>query len=212
MNTSKCIMMLAAMTALATTGLLSAAPVPADDPIGLAVEAYFKVAFDGLKAVAEKQPTPDTFREAIKPLVESTDGFFGGTLIDTDFKIQQVYFKRNALARGYDLKKVKELTVFWNEMRENPTPQLSEPARGNIMQPRLVAMRYPVIKDGKLTAVVSMMVRTEAFLEATGLDKVKGYRITCRGVKAEEEGKLADPAQSVTLKLPANEWLIEYTR
>jgi len=212
MKTSKHIMMLTTMTALATTGLLTATPVPADDPIGLAVEAYFNGAFDGLKAVAEKQPTPDTFREAIKPLVESTDGFFGGTLIDTDFKIRQVYFKRNALARGYDLKKVKQLTVFWNEMRENPTPQLSEPARGNIMQPRLVAMRYPVIKDGKLAAVVSMMVRTEAFLEATGLDKVKGYRITCRGVKAEEEGKLADPVQSVGLKLPANEWLIEYSR
>ena len=212
MKTSKHIMMLTTMTALATTGLLTATPVPADDPIGLAVEAYFNGAFDGLKAVAEKQPTPDTFREAIKPLVESTDGFFGGTLIDTDFKIRQVYFKRNALARGYDLKKVKQLTVFWNEMRENPTPQLSEPARGNIMQPRLVAMRYPVIKDGKLAAVVSMMVRTEAFLEATGLDKVKGYRITCRGVKAEEEGKLADPVQSVALTLPANEWLIEYSR
>jgi len=133
MKTSKHIMMLTTMTALATTGLLTATPVPADDPIGLAVEAYFNGAFDGLKAVAEKQPTPDTFREAIKPLVESTDGFFGGTLIDTDFKIRQVYFKRNALARGYDLKKVKQLTVFWNEMRENPTPQLSEPARGNIM-------------------------------------------------------------------------------
>ena len=211
MKTRSYIMMLTTMATLATTGLLKAAPVPADDSIGLAVEAYFKSAFDGLKAVAEKQTTPDTFREAMKPLAESTDGFFGGTLIDTNFVIRQVYFKRDFLARGYDLKKVDQLTVFWKEMRENPTPQLSEPARGNIMQPRLVAMRYPVMNDGKLAAVVSMMVHTEAFLKATGLDKCKGYRITCRGVKAEEEGELAEPVRSVTLKLPANEWLIEYS-
>jgi hypothetical protein len=206
-------MMLATMTTLvAAATLLSAAPVPADDPVGLAVEAYFKKAFEGLKAVADQQPTTESFRDAMKPLAEGTDGFFGGTLIDTDFVIREVYFARDFLARGYDLNKVKQLTVFWKEMREKPEPQLSEPARGNIMQPRLVAMRYPVIKDGKLAAVVSMMVRTEAFLKATGLDTCKGYRITCRGVKTEEEGKLAEPVKTVTLQLPANEWRIEYSR
>ncbi len=210
MKTRKHIMILA--TALATASLLTAAPVPADDPIGLAVEAYFKRSFDGLKAVADQQPTEDTLRKAMKPLAEATDGFFGGTLIDTNFVIRQVYNPRDFLARGYDLNKVKQLTVFWKEMREKPEPQLSEPARGNIMQPRLVAMRYPVMKDGAILSIVSIMVRTEDFLESTGLDKCKGYRITCRGVKAEEDGKLAEPIRSVTLQLPANEWLIEYSR
>jgi hypothetical protein len=197
---------------LVATGAVIAAPVPPDDPIGIAVEAYFKKAFDGLEKVAGQQPTKKTFRKAMQPLAEKTDGFFGGTLINTDFEIEQVYFKKNFLARGYDLKKVDQLTVFWKEMREHPEPQLSEPARGNIMQPRLVAMRYPILKSGNLTGVVSMMVRTESFLEATGLDKCKGYRITCRGKKAEEEGTLSDPIQTVTLKLPANEWRIEYSK
>jgi len=212
MKTAKRTIMLATMTSLAAAALLTAAPVPADDPVGIAAETYFKNAFNGLKAVAQQQPTKDSFRGAMKPLVDKTDGFFGGTLIDTNFKIRQVYFKRNALARGYDLKKVKQLKVFWDEMREKPAPQLSEPARGNIMQPRLVAMRYPVIKDGKLAAVVSMMVRTEAFLKATGLDKCKGYRITCRGVKAEEEGELTEPVKTVNLQLPSNDWRIDYSR
>ncbi len=211
MKRRPCIMTLATLTALATAGMLMAAPDPADDPIGVAVEAYFKTAFDGLKNVAAKQPTKDSFRAAMKPLAEGTGGFFGGTLIDTDFVIREVYFARDFLARGYDLKKVKPLTVFWNEMRERPVPQVSEPACGNIMQPRLIAMRYPVLNDGRLVAIVSMMVRTEAFLEATGLDKCKGYRITCRGVKAEEEGELAEPVRAVTVSLPSNEWLIEYT-
>ncbi len=199
-------------TALATAGLIKAAPVPAEDPVGIAVEAYFKRCFDGLKAVADQQPTEDTFRKAMKPLANTIDGFFGGSLIDTDFVIRQVYNPSDFLARGYDLNKVKQLTVFWKEMRENPVPQLSEPARGNIMQPRLISMRHPVLKDGKLLSIVSIMVRTEAFLEATGLDTCKGYRITCRGVKAEEDGKLTEPIRSVTLQLPANEWRIEYSR
>lgn len=76
--------------------------------------------------------------------------------------------------------------------------------------PRLPAMRYPVITDGKLEAVVSMMVRTENFLEAVGLDKCRAFRITCRGTLAEEDGKLSDHPRSVTLELPSTEWLIEY--
>lgn len=199
-------------TLLAVTCPLIAAPVPADDPVGIAVEAYFKRSFDGLKAVADQQPTENTFRNAMKPLADATDGFFGGSLIDTDFVIRQVYYPRDFLARGYDLNKVKQLTVFWKEMREKPMPQLSEPARGSIMQPRLISMRYPVMKDDKFLSIVSIMVRTEAFLENTGLDTCKGYRITCRGVKAEEDGTLAEPIRSVTLQLPSNEWRIEYSR
>lgn len=192
-------------------GTLIAEETAEADPIGTAVEAYFKTAFERLEAVAAQQPTKDTLRKAMKPLAEATDGFFGGTLIDTNFVIREVYNPRDFLARGFDLNKVKQLTVFWKEMRETPAPQLSEPARGNIMQPRLIAMRYPVVSEGKLLSIVSVMIRTEAFLEATGLDECKGYRITCRGVKAEEDGKLTPPARSVTVKLPSNEWLIEYS-
>ena len=71
-------------------------------------------------------------------------------------------------------------------------------------------MRYPVVKDGTLDSVVSFFVRTEAFLKAVGLDQAKGYRITCRGVLAEKGGKLGTDPKTVTVALPANEWLIEY--
>ena len=184
--------------------------VPADDPVGKAVAAYFAKTFADLKAVADRQPTKDTFRAAMKPLEDATDGFFGGSFIDTDFVIREVYYPRDFLARGFDLKKVKQLDHFWDLMRKNPTPQLSEPGHGNIVQPRLIAMRYPVLKDGQLAAVVSFFVRTENFLKAVGLGDAKGYRIACRGVLAEEDGKLGANAKSVTVSLPANEWVVEY--
>ena len=183
---------------------------PPDDPVGTATAAYFAKTFADLKAVADRQPTKDTFRDAMKPLEDATDGFFGGSFIDTDFVIREVYHPRDFLARGFDLKKVKQLDHFWDLMRQAPTPQLSEPGHGNLVQPRLIAMRHPVMKDGKLTAVVSFFVRTEAFLKAVGLGDAKGYRITCRGVLAEEDGKLGAHPKSVTVTLPANEWLIEY--
>jgi SAM-dependent methyltransferase len=87
-------------------------PAP-DDPVGKAVAAYFDRTFANLKAVADKQPTKDTFRDAMKPLEDATDGFFGGSFIDTDFVIREVYYPRDFLARGFDLKKVKQLDYFW---------------------------------------------------------------------------------------------------
>jgi hypothetical protein len=194
----------------ALTGAALAQVQPPADPVGKATAEYFAKTFANLKAVADQQPTKDTFREAMKPLEEATAGFFGGSFIDTDFVIREVYYPRDFLARGFDLRKVKQLDYFWDLMRKNPTPQLSEPGHGNIVQPRLIAMRYPVLKDGKLAAVVSFFVRTQSFLEAIGLGDAKGYRITCRGVVAEEDGKLGDHPKAVTVSLPANEWLIEY--
>ena len=183
---------------------------PPDDPVGQAVATYFTTQFDNLKVVADHQPSRDTFRAAMKPLAKQTPGFFGGSFIDTNFVIREVYYPRDFLARGFDLKKVKQLDYFWDLMRETPTPQLSQPGHGNIVQPRLIAMRYPVVKDGTLDSVVSFFVRTEAFLKAVGLDQAKGYRITCRGVLAEKGGKLGTDPKTVTVALPANEWLIEY--
>ncbi len=183
---------------------------PPDDPVGKATADYFAKMFANLQAVADRQPTTDTFRAAMKPLEEATPGFFGGSFIDTNFVIREVYYPRDFLARGFDLKKVDQLDYFWDLMRKTPSPQVSEPGHGNIVQPRLIAMRCPVMKDDKLAAVVSFFVRTESFLKAVGLDKAKGYRITCRGVLAEEDGKLGDHPKSVTVSLPANEWLIEY--
>ena len=190
----------------------SAQVLPPDDPVGKATAAYFAKTFADLKAVADQQPTKDTFREAMKPLEDATAGFFGGSFIDTDFVIREVYYPRDFLARGFDLKKVKQLDHFWELMRKEPTPQLSEPGHGSIVQPRLIAMRYPVMKNGQLAAVVSFFVRTGAFLDAVGLGDAKGYRITCRGVLAEEDGKLGASPKSVTVALPANEWLIEYVK
>ena len=202
-----------ALLALAAMPFAASAQVqPPDDPVGKAVAAYFDKTFANLKAVADRQPTKDTFRAAMKPLEDATDGFFGGSYIDTDFVIREVYYPRDFLARGFDLKKVKQLDYFWDLMRKNPTPQLSEPGHGSIVQPRLIAMRYPVLKDGKLVAVVSFFVRTEKFLEAVGLGDAKGYRIICRGVLAEEDGKLGADAKRVTVSLPANEWVIEYSK
>ena len=210
MNQKILVLSVLALGLLARPFAAQAQVQPPDDPVGKATEAYFAELFANLKAVADRQPTKDTFREAMKPLEEATPGFFGGSFIDTDFVIREVYYPRDFLARGFDLKKVKQLDYFWGLMRKNPTPQISEPGHGNIVQPRLIAMRYPVLQDGKLAAVVSFFVRTEAFLKAVGLGDAKGYRITCRGVLAEEDGKLGDHPKSVTVSLPANEWLIEY--
>ena len=202
-----------ALLALCALPLAAAAKVqPSDDPVGKAVAAYFERQFANLKAVADRQPTKETFRDAMKPLEEATDGFFGGSYIDTDFVIREVYHPRDFLARGFDLKKVKQLDHFWELMRKEPTAQLSEPGHGNLVQPRLIAMRQPVLQDGKLAAVVSFFVRTESFLDAVGLGDAKGYRITCRGVVAEEKGKLGDHPKSVAVSLPANEWVIEYAK
>jgi hypothetical protein len=203
--------MILALAALCTGLFAASAQVqPPDDPVGLATAEYFAKTFANLKAVADKQPDKDTFRAAMKPLEEATDGFFGGSFIDTNFVIREVFYPRDFLARGFDLKKVRQLDHFWDLMRKNPSPQLSEPGHGNLVQPRLIAMRYPVLKDGQLAAVVSFFVRTEHFLKAVGLDNAKGYRITCRGAVAEEKGKLGGSPKSVTVALPENEWLIEY--
>ena len=210
MNQKMLVLSVLALGLLARPLAARAQVQPPDDPVGKATADYFAKTFANLKAVADQQPTKDTFREAMKPLEDATDGFFGGSFIDTDFVIREVYYPRDFLARGFDLKKVKQLDYFWDLMRKEPTPQLSEPGHGNLVQPRLIAMRCPVLKDGQLAAVVSFFVRTEAFLKAVGLDQAQAYRITCRGVLAEEKGKLGNSPKSVTVTLPANEWLIEY--
>lgn len=189
---------------------IQAMAVPSETQLVTAVQGYFAPLFAGLEKAARKQPTVDSFREVMKPFVSDIDGFFGGTLIDKDFVIRQVYRRRNFLAVGYDLKKVKELDYFWDRMRKEPSPQLSEPGHGSLLQPRLIAMRYPIMQDGQLTGVVSLMVRTKAFLKAVGLDQAAAYRIVCRGQEAEAEGELGKDFKQITLQLPANEWLIQY--
>jgi len=174
------------------------------------IRKYFDTCFADLKAVADKQPDVDSFRKAMKPMADKTAGYFGGTLIDPDFVIQEVYYKRDWLARGYDLKKVDQLVAFAKAMKLKPAPQLSEPGHGNLVQPRLVAMRYPVIKDGKLTAIVSVMIRTEAFLEAVGLDKVRAFEIWCQGKLAESSGTLSANPQKFVMDLPSNQWEIRF--
>jgi hypothetical protein len=198
------------LTCFGLLGAGSALAVPAEAELAASVQTYFAEMFQGLEKAAAQQPTKDSFRTIMKPMVEKLDGFYGSTLIDSDFVIRQVYKKRNFLAVGYDLKKVKELDYFWKEMRKKPAPQLSEPGHGSIMQPRLIAMRYPVLKDGRLTGVVSLMVRTEAFLKATGLDQAEAYRIVCRGQEAETKGELGENFRQIRLQLPSTDWLIQY--
>jgi hypothetical protein len=184
---------------------------PADDAIGSKTALYFKGLFELMAKAAAKDPDVDSFRAAMKPVADGTTGFYGGTLLDSNWTIVQVYDKAHFLARGFSLKKVKELTGFIKKMAESPAPQLSEPGHGSLIQPRLIAMRYPVIKDGKMIKMVSMMIKTEAFTKAVGLDDCKAYRITCLGQVAEEKGKLKSPT-TVKLELPSTEWVIEYSK
>ena len=146
----------------------------------------------------------------MKPCAEATDGFFGGSYIDSDYTIRQVYKKRNFLARGFDLRKVKPLEVFWKEMDAKPVPQLSEPSDGGLLRPSLISLRVPVLEDGKLEAIVSLMVRTEEFLSSTGLNECKAFKIFCRGELAEEKGELSNQPCEVNLALPSTEWVIQY--
>jgi hypothetical protein len=58
--------------------------------------------------------------------------------------------------------------------------------------------------------VVSLLVRTEAFLKAAGLDQCSAYKIICRGELAEEKGTLSNHFHEVPLHLPSTEWVIQY--
>jgi hypothetical protein len=185
---------------------------PNGDAIGSKTVEYFRGVFEKMGKVAAKDPNTGSFREAMKPVADGVEGFYGGTLVDSNWKIVQVYYKSHFLADGFDLKTVKELKAFVTKMKDAPGPQLSEPAHGSIVQPRLIAMRYPVVKDGSMTKIVSMMVKTESFTKAVGLDECKAYRITCQGKTAEEKGKLSKSPTRVNLTLPATEWVIEYDK
>jgi hypothetical protein len=185
---------------------------PNSDEIGRKTLAYFNVLFDKLGKAAEKDPNYDDYRETMKPVAESIEGFYGGTLIDPNWTIVQVYYPSHFLARGFSLKKVKELSEFYKMMNEKPAPQLSEPGHGSLIQPRLIAMRYPVIKDGKVKNILSMMIRTNTYLEAVGLDKCSAYKITCKGKLAEEKGELSKNHKQVKLQLPSTEWTIQYQK
>jgi len=186
------------------------AEAPTEAALKTAVESYFNDLFQRLGKAAEQAPTEETFREVMKPQIEKIDGLFGATLINADWEIRAVYFKRDFLAVGFSLKKVKELDGFRALMAEKPAPQLSEPGHGNIVQPRLIAMRYPMIKDGKMTGMVSMMIRTENFLKAVGLKNCKAFRIICQGKDAESEGTLSEKRKEIKLALPSTEWVIQY--
>ncbi|MEI8011170.1 MAG: hypothetical protein WCI27_01630 [Candidatus Omnitrophota bacterium] len=187
-----------------------AAPVPPDDMIGQRVQVYFDDIFAKLKIVADAQPDYTTFRQAMAPVVAGVPGVFGGSFIDENWVIRQVLFPSHFLARGFDLKGVVPLHYFQQKLKEAPGPQLSEPAHGSMVQPRLIAMRYPVMKDGKVTGLVSMMLRTPFFLKAVGLDKAKAYKIICLGQEAESYGTLGDHYREVTLSLPSTAWVIQY--
>mgnify|MGYP003612288699 CR=1 FL=1 len=197
---------------LAVTGLaaFAAQAAPTEAELKASVEAYFNDLFQRLGKAAEQSPTEDTFREIVRPHIEKIDGLFGATYINADWEIRQVFFKRDFLAVGFSLKKVKELDPFRALMDQKPGPQLSEPGHGSIMQPRLIAMRYPILKDGKMTGMVSMMIRTEAFLKAVKLDTCKAFSFTCLGKEAESKGTLTAAKKEVEVSLPSTEWVIQY--
>ena len=199
---------LVAVIGLSACNVRAEAPLEAD--LTTSVTTYFSNLFQRLGKAAEQAPTEDTFREVMKPQIGEVDGLFGATLINADWEIRAVYFKRDFLAVGFSLKKVKELDGFRALMAEKPAPQLSEPGHGNIVQPRLIAMRYPVIKDGKMVSMVSMMIRTENFLKTVGLKNCKAFKIICLGKEAESSGTLSEKRKEIKVALPSTEWVIQY--
>lgn len=178
--------------------------------LALSISNYFNGVFQDLGDLAALDPTPTTFRALAKPFVEKTPGLFGATWIDTNFVIRQVYYKRDFLAVGYDLNKVAALTAFWKKMREKPAPQLSEPGHGSLIQPRLIAVRYPILVEGQFKGIVSAMIHTDTFLKAVGLDRFPAYAIICQGQIAETKGRLPDQPAEIRLDLPSTEWIIRY--
>ena len=182
----------------------------AADDMQKKVQVYFDDIFLKLKTIAHQQPTVANFRQISQPVLKSVPGLFGGSYIDDKWVIRQSLFAIHAMARGFDLKGVAELHYFQQKMKDAPGPQLSEPGHGNLMQPRLIAMRYPVLKDGKVEGIVSVMVRTPAFLRAVGLDKAKAYKIICLGKLAEQYGVMPEKFTEFKVSLPSTEWLIQY--
>ncbi len=186
------------------------AEVPAEAVLKTAVESYFNNLFQRLGKVAEQAPTEASFRKVMRPQIEKIDGLFGASLINADWEIRAVYFKRDFLAVGFSLKKVKKLDAFRKLMEENPAPQLSEPGHGSLMQPRLISLRYPVLKDGKMTRMVSILIRTESFLKTVGLNECEAFKIICFGQDAESKGTLSEQHKEITIALPSMEWVIQY--
>jgi hypothetical protein len=186
------------------------AVVPAGDPIGEAVEAYFTAVFYEMGKVAAKQPTKDTFRELMKLVEKNVDGFLGGSFLDDKYIIQESYKDHIISPVGRDLKKVKELKGFLVMMDEKPASQLSEPAHIPFY-PSFTSLRYPVLNDkGELTGVLSVFVKTKHFMETTMLSQCRAYTITCRGHLSERKKKVSDEAKKVTVLLPSTEWIIVY--
>ena len=182
------------------------------DTMARAVSNYVAGVMKGLQSVADQQPTVDTFRAQMKPFMETTPGVFGASLIDTNFVIRQVYYRRDFLAVDFDLKKVSELDYFWKLIQKKPEPQLSEPGHGSLIQPRLVAMRYPIMVNGKFKGIVSVLIHTDDFLKAVGLDTCSAFKIICLGKLAEEKGELAAKHYESKLTLPSTEWVIEFQK
>jgi len=186
------------------------AVVPAGDPIGEAVKAYFTAVFYEMGKVVAKQPTKDTFRELMKPVEENVDGFTDGSFLDDKYIIQESYKDHIISPVGHDLKKVKELKDFLVMMDEKPAPQLSEPAHIPFY-PSFTSLRYPVLDEkGELTGVLSVFVKTKHFMQTTMLSQCRAYTITCRGNLAEKKRRVSDEAKKVTVQLPSTEWIIVY--
>lgn len=200
---------------LAVAASLAASSVHADtsgDVMAGSISNYVAGIMKGLHDVAVQQPTVDTFRDLMKPFMERTPGVFGASLIDTNFVIRQVYYRRDFLAVGFDLKRVSELDYFWKLMREKPAPQLSEPGHGSLIQPRLVAMRYPILVNGDFKGIVSVMLHTDDVFDAVGLSACSAYKVTCLGKLAEQKGKLSAGFHECKISLPSTEWVIQFQK
>lgn len=195
------ILMLLAMTGLA--GMEEA-------PLQKSIQSYFETHIKLLSEAAEQRPTKKTFRKIMKPLVKDISEFREATLLNTNFVIQQTYYKRHKLAVGYDLKEVDSLRLFHEEMQKNPASQISGPTKAKLMNPSVIVLRHPILDDNKFVGVVSLMVSTDDFLEKVKLADCKAYRIRCSDGIEISKGVLSDNCRKVDIKLPSAMWTVEY--
>ena len=181
-----------------------------DMPLERRVEAFFQPPCKVLAEAAAKEPDKKSFRKVMKPVVEKTEGFAGATLLDPDFVIRKTYRRSHAAAVGYDLKKTPSLKKFCEEMKKKPVPQISHPTRPRLMQPSVIVLRQPVINDGKLTGVLSLMILADEFLEKSGLADCPAYKVKCSDGYTFSKGKLSREHRHGVARLPSATWTIDY--
>ncbi len=181
-----------------------------ENPIAVALQSSVQKYVDILSEAAEQNPTKNTFRRIMKPYVTDLPGVRAATLLDPDFKIRQVYFRRHFAGIGYDVKSQDVMKSFFTMMTQKPEPQISGPTLPKLLRPSFVALRHPIMRDNSLTGVLTMFIATDTLLAQAGLLDGTAYRITSPDVGVVSKGTLSEHCQKTVIPLPSTQWTIEY--